>query len=222
MRQKLQQIPIELLDGLLRHSPFLKEVRPPSPTMDSLLLQCCVQTAALACHQTHKAFAAGSRQTVKTTRSSAMSQSRSVVASIDQNIHSPDTSSHSDSDPEFQDIPAGDPDFAPAAREGGSSGPKDSKAKLREKNKRAQKRFRARQKVVMTAYSMQAVPAHAAFGSTTCLSSYRLPVQLGSIRNTPSAKPPSSCTVSCCSPFAFVVLCPAARMMGTAELTCTA
>ncbi|KAL0032698.1 hypothetical protein WJX79_004045 [Trebouxia sp. C0005] len=88
----------------------------------------------------------GSRQTVKTTRSSAMSQSRSVVASIDQNIHSPDTSSHSDSDPEFQDIPAGDPDFAPAAREGGSSGPKDSKAKLREKNKRAQKRFRARQK----------------------------------------------------------------------------
>ncbi|DBA98669.1 hypothetical protein WJX77_005455 [Trebouxia sp. C0004] len=87
-----------------------------------------------------------SRQTAKTARSSAMSQSRSVVASIDQNSHSPDTSSHSDSDPEFQDIPAGDPDFAPAAREGASSGPKDSKAKLRDKNKRAQKRFRARQK----------------------------------------------------------------------------
>lgn len=87
-----------------------------------------------------------SRQTAKPTRSSAMSQLRSVVASIDQNSHSPDTSSHSDSEPEFQDIPAGDPDFAPAAKEGGSSGPKDSKAKLREKNKRAQKRFRARQK----------------------------------------------------------------------------
>lgn len=83
-----------------------------------------------------------------------MSQSRSAVASIDQNSHSPDTSSHSDSDPEFQNISAGDPDFAPAAKEGASSGPKDSKAKLREKNKRAQKRFRARQKVE----NMQAVP----------------------------------------------------------------
>ncbi len=95
-------------------------------------------------------------------RSSAVSQSRSVVASIDQNSHSPDTSSHSDSEPEYQDIPAGDPDFAPAAREGGSSGPKDSKAKLREKNKRAQKRFRARQKVVMTACNLQAALAHKA------------------------------------------------------------
>ena len=92
-----------------------------------------------------------------------MSQSRSVVTSTDQNSHSPDTSSHSDSEPEFHDIPSGDPDFAPAAREGGSSGPRDSKAKLREKNKRAQKRFRARQKVVMTAYNMQAALAHTAF-----------------------------------------------------------
>lgn len=137
-----------------------------SPTVYLCTCYCCCavqKTADLACHHTQKAFAAGSRQTAKTTRASAMSQSRPAVAFIDQNSHSPDTSSHSDSEPEFQDIPAGDPDFAPAAREGGSSGPKDSKAKLRDKNKRAQKRFRARQKVVMTAHNMQAALAHTAF-----------------------------------------------------------
>lgn len=85
-----------------------------------------------------------------TKRPAAILQSRSA-ASMDQGSHSPDISSHSDSDPEFQDRPAGDPDFAPAAREGASLGPKDSKTKLREKNKRAQKRFRARQKVLPAA-----------------------------------------------------------------------
>lgn len=95
-------------------------------------------------------FVAGTRQNAMTKRPAATSQSRSA-ASMDQGSHSPDISSQSDSEPEFQDRPAGDPDFAPAAREAASSGPKDSKTKLREKNKRAQKRFRARQKVLPAA-----------------------------------------------------------------------
>ena len=53
-------------------------------------------------------------------------------------------SSHSDSDQDLQEhaVP-GDPDFVPAAKEAAAAGPKDTKTKLREKNKRAQKRFRS-------------------------------------------------------------------------------
>lgn len=52
-------------------------------------------------------------------------------------------SSHSDSDQEPHEHAApGDPKFVPAAKNTAAAGPKDSKTKLREKNKRAQKRFR--------------------------------------------------------------------------------
>ena len=89
------------------------------------------------------------RQGAKSQRLSEAAQSN-TWSTAEQTTHSPEGSSHSDSDPDFEDKLQGDPDFAPAAKEGPSSAPKDSKAKLREKNKRAQKRFRARQKVCIT------------------------------------------------------------------------
>lgn len=73
------------------------------------------------------------------------------MPTADHSSLSPEVSSRSDSDPELYEGAAGeDPDFASAARAGLVYRPKDSKTKLREKNKRAQKRFRARQKVLLT------------------------------------------------------------------------
>lgn len=64
---------------------------------------------------------------------------------------SPDASSHSDSDPElFDPVARKDLDFVPPAKQGPVSRIfLGSKVNLKEKNKRAQKRFRAKQKVVL-------------------------------------------------------------------------
>ena len=92
----------------------------------------------------------GPRQGSQPASISSTAQSQPGLALFaDLSSHLPDASSHSDSEPDVYDgAGGGDLDFTLPAKQGRLSRPfLGSKANLREKNKRAQKRFRARQKV---------------------------------------------------------------------------